>query len=114
MPTRTIPLSKSVTATAGAAGTASASIGPTRYGDVWTVDNVMVQNSTPPTSTNSPSAVMEAAGVPQAGTYSGAQDSASPGAILRQGQVVKATWSGCDVGSTCTLSVYGSREITGG
>lgn len=104
-----------VTATANAGGVAVAQVGPALYGDEWSVGTVMVQNTTPQTSTNSPQAVLEAAGIPQGGTYTGTQDSTDLGGTkLRQGQLVKATWSGCDPGSVSTLSVYGFRTIQGG
>lgn len=112
---RIIPLSKMATATANAAGVAVAQVGPDRYGDEWAVGTVMVQNTTPQTSANSPQCILEAAGIPQGGTYTGAQDSTDLGGTrLRQGQLVKATWTGCNPGSVSTLSVYGSRTIQGG
>lgn len=114
MPTRVIPLSKQATGVANAAGVGTAAIGPTLYGDRWDVTTAMVQNTTPVTSANSPQAVLTAAGVPQAGTYSGAQDSTDLAATLRQGQTVSVTWTGCDPGTLCTLTVYGTRTITGG
>jgi hypothetical protein len=109
-----MPLSKQTTAVANAAGTAVASIGPNLYGEAWDVNNVMVQNATPVTSANTPQAIMQAAGVPIAGTFSGVQDNADPGAHLRQGQVVKVTWTQCDPATLCTLTVYGTRTIQGG
>lgn len=114
MPTRTIPLSKQVQGVAPASGTVVLSLGPTRYGDEWQVTSEMVQNTTPSSSSNSPQAVMEIAGVPQAGTFTGVQDDAGKLATLRQGQVVKVTWTKCDPGSVCTLSLYGERTIDGG
>lgn len=116
---RSVELDESVNGTAAADGTCTVAIGPVKR-QIWTVENESlscVSPVVPPTLPAAPTARLYgrlvAAGSQLANTYDGVNDSASVRYTLRPGGQLLVVWEGCDPGSVCTLSVYGTMLVPG-
>lgn len=115
MTTQELQLNKGGQVTLNASGTGTVKLGPTQYGQRWKVTNVAVATST---AVNVPECRIYL-GPPAAtsmlgGSFSGNQDTASTQVELLPGQYLTAVWTGGDSGAVATLSLYGTRVISGG
>lgn len=89
-------------------GKAMASLGPERYGDVWTVRLMTTQNDASTTdiqlrvyrNNESPGAMVDS-------TYSGRQATSPTELELRAGEKLIFVWSKGDIGTLCTVRVEG-------
>lgn len=114
---REVELDESASLTAASDGTCTVSLGPSRR-QLWNLVNEAVQCASPnPASTAAPTAKLylgpTTAGQYLTGTYDGVNDSAGVAIALRRGSRVTVVWEGCDPGSRCTLSVYGTMQVPG-
>jgi hypothetical protein len=113
---RTVPLDEYATGTAAADGTCVVSLGPVAR-QMWQVSNEAVQCQSPAVTPAAPTAKLytgpTVAGAYLAGTYDGVNDSAQVAVTLRVGGRLTALWEGCDPGSLCTLSLYGTMGVPG-
>lgn len=105
---RKLQLLEYVTATANSNGTATASIGPKKYGDKWTVTGIATSTTSTAESrlrvyrgSEMPSALL-------ATTYSGNNDNAGGSPIeLGHGDRLVFVWENATVGATCTATLNG-------
>jgi hypothetical protein len=109
---RTVPLDEAVSGTVGANGTCTLTIGP-RPNQEWEIESEAVKNTSTvlaPTAFlySGPSAVDSQL---LANTYDGINDTAGKVVRLKPGGTITAKWFGADVGSRCTLSVYGTMKV---
>lgn len=110
---REVPLDEYATRTAAADGSCVVELGPV-VRQVWKVENVAVSNTS---TVNAPTAKVYTGpvtpGTYLAGTYDGVNDNAGVTVRLNPGGRITAVWEGCDPGSSCTLSVYGTMRVPG-
>lgn len=113
-----LTLNRSVTVTASAAGTASASLGPSsgKGPARWNVMRIAVRNEAvarrgqPPIPAGDLYTDSEAPDNWIDGTYDGSFDGTDCDISLTRGQVVLFVWAGAQAGDRLTLSVYGTME----
>lgn len=102
------PLYESQSAQAGADGKARVNMGPLRSFERWAVRSTTVASTSSVLAPEcrlyrggeSPSNLFE-------GTFSGNLDTTDTAYTLRSGEKMLAVFSGCDVGSTCTVTMQG-------
>lgn len=105
------PLFESATASAGADGIARVSLGPLRSLETWQVAATTVSSTS---STLSPTCKLYRGGEAPSnlfeGTFSGNLDTTDTPYTLRSGEKMLAVFEGCDVGSSCTITMRGTAE----
>lgn len=83
-----------------------------RYGEEWRITRMTVQSTS---STLVPTARVyrgsEAASNLIDGTFTGNQDSSDTSIRLMSGETLLAVFEGGDVGSQCTLNVFGEKVV---
>jgi len=107
----TYELVESATGTADANGRAVATLGPLRAFEQWEINGVTIANT---------STVLEpkveifkgqiARSNLKGGSYSGRFTSGPADETLRNGERLIAEWTGCDVGSTSTITISGTSK----
>lgn len=112
---RDVQLTASASVTLNGAGGGQVSMGPTQYGEVWTIVGSAVTVST---NVNEPQARIYLNTVSPAamvlGTYSGSFDTSSGDTIVLQaGQTIICVWTDGDALATATYAVNGTRTLPG-
>jgi hypothetical protein len=113
------PLRASGTATVPASGRASVRVGPMQAFESWNITRITVQNSgTTLVPTCRVYRGSEAASNMVAATATGTLDvSNESDLMLHSGEALVAVWegytggAGADIGSSCVLTVEGTREV---
>lgn len=99
-------------ATIGASGSVTLSVGPTGYGVFWSVSNVSVSTSVGAADTSTVACYIGAVALAnlQGGTsYAGGGDNISLSAgALSTGDLIICVWSGGTPGSVASMNVYGT------
>lgn len=107
---QTLPLSASAQTTLDSSGAGTASAGPTAQGDVWTVTIIGVQ-----CATNVKESICQVYlnnNLVGTTTWGSTGDSDTGVSLtVNTGQVVTASWTGGDSGTTAYLSLLGTRSF---
>jgi hypothetical protein len=108
-----LPFNTSVQATVGADGTATVSIGPTAYNQVWRITQISCRASSNVAEPQFSYYLGPASDVNFVnGSYSGSRDSDTGILInLPGGLSLTGKWTGADVGATVTMGVLGEKVI---
>lgn len=107
MPTR-YQLSESASATADASGTATASKGPARSFEKWQIVGIGISSTS---SVNTPQVRIYRGAVDASRLVrtiqTGSLESLRANIVLQSGESLIAQWTGCDAGSSCTVTLSG-------
>lgn len=102
------PLFESASGVAGADGIARVSLGPLRSLETWDVSATTVSSTS---STLIPTCKLYRGGEAPSnlfeGTFSGSLDTTDTPYTLQSGERMLAVFDGCDVGSSCTITMRG-------